>query len=163
MSIVCQLCNQARAIVHLTDFIPEKRERHLCEDCAEKEGVIIKQQHPTTNEILQQFIKHKVGLGRGEDIACPKCGVTFREFQVKGQLGCAHDYTAFQNLLLPLIKSAHEGAEQHMGKVPPTADETVRRQTRLLRLRRELQEAVEQEDYELAARLRDQIRTLEAE
>ena len=162
MNTVCQLCNQARAIVLVTDLMPEKRERHLCEDCAVKEGVIIKQQ-PTTNEILQQFIKHKVSLGRGEDVTCPKCSLTFREFQVKGQLGCAHDYTAFQNLLLPLIKSAHEGAEHHVGKVPPTADETVRRQTQLLRLRNELQEAVEQENYELAAGLRDKIRILEAE
>ncbi len=162
MSIVCQLCNQAKATVHITDTVPEKRERHLCEDCAEKEGVIIKQP-PTTNEILQQFIKHKVALGGGEDVTCPKCGLTFHEFQMKGQLGCAHDYTAFKNLLLPLVKSAHEGAEQHIGKVPPTADETVQRQTQLLRLRRELQEAVEQENYELAANLRDKIRVLESE
>ncbi len=163
MSIVCEHCNQARATVHITDTVPEKRERHLCEDCAQKEGVIIKQQHQTTNEILQQFIKHKTGLGGADDVTCPKCGLTFREFQLKGQLGCPHDYSAFQALLMPLIERAHEGATHHVGKIPATADETVRKQTGLLRLRRELQEAIEQEDYELAARVRDSIQTMESE
>ena len=161
MSVACQLCNQAKATVHITDTAPEKRERHLCEDCAEKEGVIIKQQHHTTNEILQQFIKHKTGLGGADDLACPKCGLTFREFQMKGQLGCPHDYAAFEKLLSPLIQRAHGGAAHHVGKVPPTAEPVVQKQTTVLRLRRELQEALDQENYELAARVRDQLRSLE--
>ena len=91
MSLLCQLCQDSKATVHITDTIPEKRERHLCEQCAEKEGIIIKQPHQTTNEILQQFIKQKTGLGSGKDLSCPQCGMTFREFQLKGQLGCPHD------------------------------------------------------------------------
>ena len=162
MSIICQHCHQAKATVHITDTVPEKRERHLCEDCAEKEGVIIKQ-HQTTNEILQQFIKHKAGHGAASDITCPKCGLTFREFQLKGQLGCPHDYEAFKSVLTPLIERAHEGATQHVGKVPVTADATIRKHADLLELRRQLQKAVEEEDYEVAAKLRDQIKSLESE
>ncbi|UCE59997.1 MAG: UvrB/UvrC motif-containing protein [Phycisphaerales bacterium] len=160
MNYVCQHCNQSKATVHITDTMPEKRERHLCEVCAEKEGVIIKQQHQTTNAILQEFIKHKSGLAGVDDRTCPRCGMTFREFRLKGQLGCPDDYEAFRSLLQPLIERAHEGGTQHIGKVPSTADETIRKQTGLLRLRRELDEAVDQENYELAARLRDQIREL---
>ena len=159
--MVCQHCNQSKATVHITDALPEKREQHLCEECAEKAGVIIKQIHHTTNEILQQFIKHKTGLGGGDDLTCPKCGLTFKEFQLKGQLGCPHDYVAFAVLLTPLIQRAHEGGTHHVGKVPPTADGTVKKHSGLLRLRRELQEALEQENYERAARVRDQIRTME--
>ncbi len=161
MSILCQRCKQAKATVHITDTVPTKREQHLCEQCAEKEGVIIKQEHHTTNEILQQFIKHKTGLGETEDLSCPKCGQTFREFQLKGQLGCPHDYEAFKRVLSPLLARAHEGATHHIGKVPATAGESVKRQAGLMRLRRELQEAVDQEDYEQAANVRDQIQTLE--
>jgi len=166
MSVVCQRCNQAQATVHITDTIPEKRERHLCEDCAEKEGVIIKQKHHTTNEILQQFIKHKVGAavaGELESLACPQCGTTLRDFQTNGQLGCPHDYVVFQNFLMPLIERAHEGATHHVGKVPQTAETLVKRQTGIMRLRRELQEAIEQENYERAARVRDQIRDMETQ
>lgn len=162
MGLLCQLCQDAKATVHITDTIPEKRERHLCEQCAEKEGVIIKQQHQTTNEILQQFIKQKTGLsGGGEDLSCPQCGMTFREFQMKGQLGCPHDYEAFQSVLNALIERAHEGATHHVGKVPTTADDKIRKQTGLLKLRRELQDAIDKENYEQAAKVRDKINTME--
>ncbi len=161
MSLLCQRCNEAKATVHITDTVPEKRERHLCEECAEKEGVIIKSSHHTTNEILQQFIKHKTGLGAGEDATCPKCGMTFREFQLKGLLGCPHDYEAFRALLKPLIERAHEGATHHVGKVPSSADESLSKQAGLLRLRRQLQDAIAKENYELAARVRDQIQALD--
>ena len=158
--IVCQRCHQARATVHITDTTPKKRELHLCEDCAEKEGVIVKQHH-TTNQVLQEFIKQKTGPHKLDDVACPKCGITFREFQMSGQLGCPHDYVAFREVLTPLIERAHENATQHVGKVPRTAGSTVQRHADMLRLRRELEQAVKAENYELAARVRDEIRALE--
>ena len=165
MNYVCQHCHEAKATVHIMDTAPEKRERHLCEECAEKEGVIIKQQAPTTNAILQEFLKFKASVGGAEGAethTCPKCGRSFQEFQVKGLLGCPHEYEAFRAILAPLLERAHEGGTQHVGKVPSTAGASVRKQTGLLRLRRELQEAVAQENYERAAQVRDQIRTLES-
>ncbi len=162
MNYLCQHCNQSKATVHITDAIPDKRERHLCEECAEKEGVIIKQTPHTTNEILQEFIKAKTGLGEASDQSCPKCGMTFRAFRLKGQLGCPYDYEAFRDVLTPLIERAHGGASHHVGKVPVTADATVVKQMELLKLRRELEESVAQEDFERAARLRDQVSRLES-
>ncbi len=159
MNFVCQHCNHAKATVHITDMSPKKRERHLCEECAEKEGVIIKQHTSTTNAILQKFLEFKAQTGSGsEGPSCSKCGRTFQEFQVKGLLGCPHDYEEFRSVLEPLLQRAHEKATQHVGKVPGSAGDSVQAQTGLLRLRRQLQEAIEREDYELAARLRDQIR-----
>jgi protein arginine kinase activator len=162
MSVVCQRCNQAKASVHITDTVPEKRERHLCEDCAEKEGVIIKQKFSSSNEILKQFIKQKAGTGLGEDYSCSQCGLTFREFQTKGTLGCPNDYQAFGALLNPLIERAHEGATQHVGKTPNTDDSHAQQRTGLIRLRRELQDALAHENYELAARVRDKIKNMES-
>lgn len=162
MNAVCQRCNQAKATVHITDTIPAKRERHLCEQCAEMEGVIIKQNPPAANEMLKQFIKHKTGLGELSELCCPKCKISFRDFQLKGLLGCPHDYEAFRSALMPLISRAHEGATHHIGKVPATADETIHRQTGLIRLRRELQDALDQENYEQAASVRDQIEAMES-
>ncbi len=162
MSLICQLCNQSQATVHITDTVPEKRERHLCETCAEKEGVIVKTQHHTSHEILQQFLKQKPGIGGGEGLACPTCGTTFRDFQSKGLLGCPKDYDIFRGVLMPLIERAHEGATKHLGKVPASVDPLIRRETGLLRLRRELEEAIEQENYERAARVRDEIRGMES-
>lgn len=157
----CQHCNKSRATVHITDTVPERKERHLCEDCAEKEGVIIKPNQHTTNEILQQFIKQKIGLGLTENVVCPQCGLSFQEFQVKGQLGCPHDYEVFKAQLMPLIERAHEGGTKHVGKKPGGGTPPQNLHTGLLKLRRELQDAIQQENYELAARVRDQIRNLE--
>ena len=162
MNYVCQCCHQAKATVHITDTAPQKREQHLCEDCAEKEGVIVKQHPLTSNAILQEFLKFKATAGGGEVRSCPKCGRSFEEFQVKGLLGCAHDYEAFRTVLTPLLERAHEGATHHVGKVPATAGESAQKQTGLLRLRRELEEAIEQENYERAAKVRDQLRALES-
>lgn len=161
MSQVCQRCKRARATVHVTDSFPDKRERHLCEGCAVEEGILIKQ-HETTAAILQEFVKQKTGLGKFDELACPRCGTTFREFQEKGLLGCPQDYAVFHDVLMPLIERAHEGGTHHVGKSPPKADAAARSQSALMRLRRQLQEAVEQEDYETAARVRDQIRALES-
>lgn len=156
----CERCHQAKATVHITDTVPEKTERHLCENCAESEGVIVKHQHPTTNEVLQQFLKHKLATSGHDEIVCPKCMLSFNEFQLKGQLGCPHDYTVFREYLLPLIERAHEGQVRHIGKVPNTAEDAIHRQTDLIRLRRELLDAVADENYEQAAQVRDQLRTL---
>lgn len=158
----CQNCHEAKATVHITDTVPEKRERHLCEDCAEREGVIIKQTQQTTADILQEFMKHKLGVAETDNRTCPQCGITFREFRMKGQLGCPHDYEAFRSLLAPLLERAHEGATQHVGKVPDFAGSGAKRQSDLIRLRRELDEAIQREQYEEAAQLRDKIRELES-
>lgn len=164
MTIPCQNCKQAPATVHITDIVPphgEKRERHLCETCAESEGVTLKQHEPI-NSILAKFVAQKVGPGMREaaDLTCPKCGISFREFRTQGQLGCPHDYQAFNEYLTPLLERAHGGATQHVGKVPRRLGPDAGRQAELLRLERELNDAVEREDYETAAGLRDQIKVL---
>ena len=166
MAIPCQNCNQAPATVHITDIVPphgEKRERHLCESCAESEGITMKQHEPI-NTILAKFVQHKVGAGLKEvaNLSCPKCGISFREFRAQGQLGCPHDYEVFAEYLTPLIERAHGGAKDHVGKVPQRLGPVVSERAELLRLQRQLDEAVEKEDYEAAAGLRDRIKTLQA-
>jgi protein arginine kinase activator len=78
-------------------------------------------------------------------------------------MGCPHDYAHFEARILPLVKRAQEGAVQHAGKVPSKIEHTeVTREVTTSRLRRELQRAVDAERYEEAARLRDELRRLEA-
>lgn len=91
---------------------------------------------------------------------CPHCGITFREFRQKGRLGCPQDYDFFATELEPLLFSIH-GRKEHSGKRPQVGPRAGQQHSELLRLKREMQVAVEREDYESAARLRDQIRNLE--
>ncbi|HNQ24617.1 MAG TPA: UvrB/UvrC motif-containing protein [Phycisphaerae bacterium] len=169
MHLVCQRCKKARATVHITDTFPQKREWHLCEECAGEEGIIRKQEDEaflektqSTTALLQEFLKHKSAGSKLDNVTCEHCGITFREFKQQGLLGCPQDYTTFREMLTALVERAHEGATQHVGKVPVRADTTTQKRLTLTRLRRELQEALKCENYELAARVRDQISELES-
>lgn len=164
MHMPCQSCKKQPASVHLTDISPEgeKTERHLCEKCAVSEGVAGKS--PSTmpvNEILSGLVIQKAAIQQLADLTCSKCKMTFVEFRNGGLLGCACDYDAFEKALLPLIERAHEGSSHHIGKVPRRLATPRPLETDLVRLRSELSQAVTDEQYERAARIRDQIRTLE--
>ena len=95
--------------------------------------------------------------GKAADLRCPECGISFAEFREKGRFGCPGDYAVFREQLLPLIENIHD-ATRHAGKVPAGAGRGEdSRQHRLVRLRKDLAAAVEEEQYEEAARLRDAI------
>lgn len=158
--MICHRCKKREATVHLTEIIHgEKGEKHLCEQCAAEDGITLKQ--PQLNELLANFVKSQSSATEVANITCQSCGMTFAEFRSGGLLGCPYDYDAFDKALTPLIKRAHENGAQHVGKVPQRAGVAQERQHDLMRARRELAAAVEREDYELAAKLRDQIKNLE--
>jgi protein arginine kinase activator len=165
----CQHCEKP-ATFHITERIggtDEWQELHLCEDHARQylspSGSAAPE--PTVVGSLAQQLK--VGqtaeeLARLDQRACPFCGITFYEFRHQGRLGCPHDYVCFEEELEPLIVSIH-GETQHTGKRPKHGAGAADRQTELIRLRREMKEAVEREQYEQASELRDEIRRIEQE
>ncbi len=162
--MMCQRCNKSQATVHLLDIVPpdgEKRERHLCERCAGEEGFTV-QKHESINSILDGFIKQASGTKEKTDMVCPDCGMTFREFRSQGLLGCPRDYDVFERPLRALIERAHDGATHHVGKVPGRLGGEPSAHAKAARLRKQMQDAVEIEDYELAAKLRDRIEEAES-
>lgn len=162
----CDNCNKP-ATVHLTEIKGGKKlEKHLCEQCAaQNEGLPVKS-HMPINELLTNFVMAHSGMQKEQQqgLACDHCGVTWAEFRQGGLLGCANDYSAFEKELTPLLKRAHEEATHHVGKVPTRRGGTgvpAKRQVDVSKLRKELQKAVEGEDYERAAKIRDQIKQAE--
>lgn len=154
--MLCQQCKKQTATVHLTDLVKgDKRERHLCEECASKEGIAVKQ-HVSINEVLNSFLMSSSGVQELAKIRCPDCGMSFVEFRSQGLLGCPRDYEVFGDAIGSVVERAQDGKTQHTGKVPGQQVEDPALQERH-RLQRELRDAVEREDYELAARLRDQL------
>jgi protein arginine kinase activator len=144
----------------------EKIEKHLCDTHAAEEGLSVKAVHTPINELLTNFVKlHSGGAAAGTAVTgakeCDNCGLTFAEFREDSLLGCPHCYRAFENQLGPLLERAHEGGTHHIGKVPHRAGVGEQRHMALQRLRRQLDDAVDAEDYELAARLRDDIKQME--
>ena len=162
----CDNCNK-QATVHLTEIKNGKKiEKHLCEQCAaQNEGLPVKS-HTPINELLTNFVlAPATGLQKETGAAgCDQCGVTWAEFRQSGLLGCPNDYQVFEKDLTPLLQRAHENATHHVGKVPTRGGGSgvpLKRHVDMTKLRKELAKAVESEDYERAAKLRDQIRTAE--
>lgn len=138
-------------------------EKRLCDDCARKQGVAI-QSHAPISELLTKFVMQQAAgakAGEQEQAApCPRCAMTWARFRQHGLLGCPSCYDSFEEALTPLIERAQEGGLRHTGKAPRRSEETLAAQRRLASLRRELDEAVVAEQFERAARLRDQLRQL---
>ena len=167
--MLCQACKERSATIHLTEINHGQRnETHLCPECARQQGLSGQAQIPL-NELLNTLLstqKEKAGdettaSDAGTEQACPVCGMTLKRFAKEPLLGCPHDYTEFQAQLLPLIEQSHNGKNYHCGKVPARTNKQDRHQIELAKLRRELDKAIQNEDYEAAAALRDQIKELE--
>jgi protein arginine kinase activator len=160
----CRRCSKP-ATLHITELRQgEATEIHLCETCAK--DYLSQAEDVSTPGLDVQFDQleesEQSEVSGIDDRVCPNCGITFREFRTQGRLGCPHDYVEFESDLKDLILNIH-GEEQHCGKLPKRAPDSSRRQHQLIRLRSELKLAVEDEDYESAARLRDEIQDVESQ
>jgi protein arginine kinase activator len=162
----CQICKKKEATIHLTEINDGVRsEMHLCEYCAQQEGVALKGQL-SINELLTNLLATQPSdeeiFGPSERTgACSNCGFTLDQFAKEPLLGCPYDYETFEKALLPLIEKAHDGKTAHCGKVPAKTSPDLKLQMELMTLRQKLDEAVRNENYELAAQLRDKINQLE--
>lgn len=152
----CQECGQL-ATVHLTDIVnKQKHEAHLCDECARKHGLFA---DASAQLNLHALVQLTVGQPASPDpgsLTCPACGLKYAAFRADGRLGCAHDYDVFQTALEPLLERIHHST-RHAGKLPRAAY----RRNELTELREQLRAAVTAENYEDAARLRDQLRQKE--
>ncbi len=154
----CQLCDNP-ATVHLTEIINgEKTERHLCQQCAEIEGIAIKSPEIPITELLNDLVAAKERTEELVDLKCPSCGLSWIEFRKRGLLGCPDDYEAFAEPLGQLICQTQNGATSHRGRIPRKSASDSSNQVNIINLRRQLQQAIETEDYETAAHIRDELR-----
>jgi protein arginine kinase activator len=161
--MLCENCNQNDAAIHLTQIQNnEMTTRHLCETCAESMGLSSGAATAPLADFIAQMGKSIAAETVASAGTCPSCGLTLADFKRTGRLGCARCYATFETSLRGLLRKLH-GGTQHSGKVylPPDPTETDRT-ARVVSLRRGLARAVEAEDFERAAGLRDQIRRLEA-
>jgi len=164
MKYKCEKCDRP-ATYHAVEIIKgQKIEKHLCDQHASEDGLGIKSAHAPINELLTNFVK-ATGSDKSTaslDLTCPDCGLSFSEFRDKSLLGCPSCYSAFEAPLTSLLERAHEGGSHHIGKVPRRGGGGgEQRQLQITRIRKRLDDAVEAEDYELAAQLRDDLADLE--
>lgn len=182
----CERCEREATIHEVIIHDGKKRERHLCEACADAAG-LSSDPHMPISKLISSFMLGTGETASAEDtepspskptstsgVRCGGCGTTYASFKESGLLGCPACYEAFCDRLSPLIERAHEGACNHVGKFPRRALRDCRslgdadrvevllgnirqREERLEALRKSLAKAVRDEDYEQAAMLRDEL------
>lgn len=161
--MLCCICKEREATVHLTQIAGDKMQKvDLCEECAKTKGV----NDPTGFSLADLLL----GLGAsqemeqstgGVDLKCPRCGFTQADFKKAGRLGCADCYKTFADGLDGLLKSMHKGT-RHAGKVPESLRQTRDISDRLKHLQKKLTKAIQDENFEQAAQLRDEIKQMTA-
>jgi protein arginine kinase activator len=164
----CQQCDKP-ATFHITELTGGKpQELHLCEEHA-RQYLTTSSSEASVAGNMASMLAQQMAVGQtAEELAqldqqaCPVCGITFYEFRSQGRLGCPHDYVCFQTQLEPLLMNIH-GELLHIGKHPHRSTTGSEKRTQLIKLRRALQEAIDEENYELASKIRDEIRNTEKE
>jgi protein arginine kinase activator len=160
--MICEVCGHKQATVHLTEIVDDQiTELHLCEDCAREKGAQM-EEHFGLADLLAGLadLDKQFAVGKEVELRCPNCGLSYPDFKKMGRLGCSECYTTFKKSLLPLLKRIH-GSTQHVGKTPQKVTEVVKVKSEIQELKEKLQKAIQLEEFEEAARLRDKIRELE--
>lgn len=179
MSKLCQACSQREAKIHFTELKNGKKtEMHLCEQCAQEKNMVM-----AFPSLLSTLVKGGDKAADNESVpsVCPDCGLAYADFKAKGRLGCPQCYDAFAPVLIPLLEKVHNSST-HRGRRPaerpeppevvqepePVAGEDGTNEARTppeptphdeeALLRQDLADAIDAEDYERAAELRDRIR-----
>ncbi|MBE6835950.1 MAG: hypothetical protein E7515_06850 [Ruminococcaceae bacterium] len=163
--MMCQSCGKAQATTHFKRIINgEVTEGHLCSDCAKALGVndMFSSFDFSFSDLLSDFFADSpVAALSANSVKCENCGSSFNDIVNSGRIGCADCYETFFDKLMPSIQRLH-GNTKHEGKVPlnevTNEDKTV---SDVASLREELNKAIENEDFETAAKLRDKIKELE--
>jgi protein arginine kinase activator len=161
--MLCSVCQQNEATVHLTQIIDNQMQTvDLCEPCSKAKGVDNPQGFSLAGILagLGMAVAPTESQPAAEVLKCPHCGFSQADFKKIGRLGCAECYVTFAAALQGSLKAMHKG-DRHVGKMPRLHRASQEVSTRLRALQEKLGKAVVAEDFEEAARLRDQIKQIQ--
>jgi protein arginine kinase activator len=165
----CQECGKKAATLHFTKIINgEKSEVHFCDGCAREKGEMIPGSangfsiHNLISGLLDFDPQSQSAMNSTSKPAlhCEECGLSYAQFSKVGRFGCSTCYTSFAEKLDPLLRRVH-GNTVHVGKVPRRSGSDIHAKREIDRLKKEMKACIEQEEFETAASIRDQIRQLE--
>ncbi|MFI5359497.1 MAG: UvrB/UvrC motif-containing protein [Halanaerobiales bacterium] len=163
--MICQRCNKNNSTVHLTKIVNGKKtELYLCEDCARETGHLSFPENDPFDftNLLKGILSPETDIYGDyfQEDRCSLCGMTYRDFTKNALLGCSNCYIEFENRLEPILRRIH-GNIIHNGKVPRRTGGSLRIRKEIEEYKEEMQRAVDNEEFEKAAELRDKIRELE--
>lgn len=158
----CENCGEREAIMHLTKIHNGvKKEYNLCEICAKKLNSFSHYPsfdfHQFFSGLLDNDFSFSSNESKIQELRCPQCNMDYSTFKRSGRVGCSECYRAFGDYMSPLIRRIH-GSNQHTGKIPNHASKEIKVRREVEKLKKQLQKAVEREEYELAAKIRDELK-----
>ena len=152
--MLCERCHQNPATAILTQTVNGRTAtEHLCAECAYLNGFTGIFNGFPFSEVLRSM--SRAGGGK----RCPSCGASLDEIVESGRIGCAECYHTFGQELMPTIQNIH-GKASHVGKHPKSTQKERPAAAFLEQLKNDMHNAVSKEDFEAAAKLRDEIRRL---
>lgn len=164
---LCQQCQQREAVVHLTKIVGETvTTQHLCARCAAEQGIATEPEalQAPMGALLVEMASERAGAAPDALVICPGCGATLDDIRNTGRVGCATCWSTFDLPLRALVRRLN-GSVRHVGEMYHAPGDDTEDPTRALRRERErlrsaLRQAVALEQFEDAARLRDQLREI---
>ena len=166
--MLCQQCHKRPANVHLTKIVNgDKVEMLLCDQCArEKSQLGFGGFGPSLN--INDFLSGFIGLSHIDtheecvprEACCEVCGMSFENFSKTGKMGCSNCYVKYGERLKPVLKRLH-GNYEHTGKAPESISKILDVSREIERLKELLGKAIQDEEYEKAAEIRDRIKAVE--
>jgi len=160
--MLCERCKKNEAVYNITKIIYNKKvDLHICEQCARELGEI------SSPLSFQNIISELMGytnkpheVEKHYDLRCSNCGTYYSEFKTGGLLGCSECYHSFGGSLDPVLKKV-QGSVKHVGKIPRSRGNTRTDRNWFDGLQIRLQKALENEEYEVAAKIRDEIKIMQ--
>lgn len=161
--MICERCHEEPVTVRFTKIINgEKIHFNLCEKCAKETTDMYNNSDLSFQNFFSGILDKKYSANRPQILQCDKCNMTYNQFRKTGKFGCSNCYDAFSSHLNTVFKQIH-GNSLHTGKIPGRTGEELIIKKNITELQDKLKMAIEKEEYEEAARLRDQIKELKKE
>ncbi len=163
--MLCQHCSKNTANTHIKTIVNgEFREYMLCSECAKKLGYMspIDSFESGLDNFFGSFFRSSENEIMAEPERCDKCGTSFAEITKTGKIGCANCYSKFYERMKPSIQRIH-GNTRHVGKTPLIDGSKICIIEKINKAKKELQLAINKQEFEKAAKIRDEIKELEKE
>lgn len=173
--MICDFCKKNKATIHLIRVQNDNVEKvNICAECAEDFTFFSEDDfYKDLTKILYKIFKADEGQPNGirelknlknleirKNRSCSFCGMDLKNIKKLGKMGCPNCYREFKNILLPIIKAIHKNIE-HRGKIPENTTGQIKLEKSIRDLRNRLKREIFIENFEEAARIRDEIRQLE--
>lgn len=151
----CEKCGKNIANTHIHSVINGRvTNLNLCSNCVAINGLM---------GIGGGLFSDKNSIDKeGAEKVCSGCGTKLSSIIENGLIGCADCYKTFNKELASAIRRLH-GRTNYRGKIPQTSAPRLDSSSIISKLRHEMSKAIETENFERAAELRDKIKEIEGE